>query len=96
MNSSISSTSSLLILSTESTTTKGQFQVDDTHNVRTHRARSSKSVQNAVYAYVRAIRALGRTKVNTSEVANALSLPVNQVNGVLESLRKKGVRALNG
>jgi hypothetical protein len=53
-------------------------------------------VQNAVYAYIRAVRALGRTEINTREVAAALSLPVVKVDGAISSLKKKGVRVLNG
>jgi biotin operon repressor len=52
-------------------------------------------VQNAVYAYIRAIRALGRTQINTTEVADALSLSVAEVNGAISSLGKKGVRVSN-
>jgi hypothetical protein len=83
-----------LVLSTESTT-KEQFQVNNIpHDHRPIRA--NKRVENAVYAYIRAIRALGRTNVATSEVADALSLPVAQVNLAISALKKKGVRALNG
>ena len=91
-----SSTSTLnhLVLSTESAT-REQFQVSDTPRVRRPR-RASASVQNAVYAYIRAIRALGRTKITTSEVADALSLSVADVNRAISSLEKKGVRVLNG
>ncbi len=96
MNYNTSNTLNQLILSTESTTTRGQFQVNDTLNVRLRKARTNKNVQNAVYAYIRAVRALGRTKINTTEVADALSLPVAEVNGALSSLKKRGVRAFNG
>lgn len=91
-----SSTSTLnrLVLSTESTT-KGQFQVSEVARVR-RPVRANKNVQNAVYAYIRAVRALGRTKITTAEVADALSIPVVEVNGALSSLKKRGVRALNG
>jgi hypothetical protein len=92
---SSSNTLSRLILSTETTTT-GQVQVTDIPAVRRRPAHSGKNVQNAVYAYIRAVRALGRTGINTREVANALALPINEVNGALSSLRKKGVIALNG
>jgi DNA-binding MarR family transcriptional regulator len=90
-----SSTNTLnrLVLSTESTT-KEQFQVNDAPRVR-RPTRASKSIQNAVYAHIRAIRALGRTEINTSEIADALSLPVAEVNRAISSLKKKGVKALN-
>jgi hypothetical protein len=91
---SSTSTSSRWILSTESTT-PGQFVVSDIHHVR-RSVRANKSVQNAVYAYIRAVRALGRTKITTPEVADALSLTLAEVNGALSSLKKRGVRTLNG
>jgi DNA-binding MarR family transcriptional regulator len=97
-NPSTSSTSSRLALSTESTT-KDQFQVDEMPSVRRTRTRaplSRKNVLNAVYAHIRAIRALGRTEVNTSDIAEALSLPVAEVNRAVSSLKKKGVKASNG
>jgi hypothetical protein len=94
MNSS-SHTLNRLILSTE-TTTRGQVQVSATSNVRRRQIRAVKNVENAVYAYIRAIRALGRTKITTGEVADALSLSAAEVNNALSSLRKKGVKALNG
>jgi hypothetical protein len=91
-----SSTSTLnrLVLSTESTT-REQFQVSEISRVR-RPMRANKSVQNAVYAYIRAVRALGRTEINTREVAAALSLPVVEVNGALSSLKKRGIRLSNG
>ena len=49
---------------------------------------------NAVYGYIRAIRALGRTGVNTSEIAAALSLPISTVNRAVSALRSQGVRVL--
>jgi|HubBroStandDraft_5_1064220.scaffolds.fasta_scaffold1207243_1 hypothetical protein len=90
------STLSHLILSTDSST-KEQFQVNETPRVHRRLAgASAKKVQNAVYAYLRAIRALGRTGINTGDVAMALSLPVGDVNKALSALKKKGVRVLNG
>jgi hypothetical protein len=89
-----STTLNRLVLSTESTS-QGQVQVSDVPRIR-GRMRASKGVQNAVYAHIRAIRSLGRTQINTSEIAAALSLPVAEVNRAISSLKKKGVRALNG
>jgi len=89
-----SNTLKRVILSTESTTS-GQIQFSFAPRAR-RSARANTSVQNAVYAYIRAVRALGRTEINTSEVAAALSLSVAEVNSALSSLRKRGVKALNG
>jgi hypothetical protein len=53
---------------------------------------SSRAAERAVYAYIRAVRTLGRTRIDTDEIAAALRLPVEQVNETLHALRKKGVR----
>jgi DNA-binding GntR family transcriptional regulator len=90
---SSTSTLNLLVLSTESTT-KEQVPVNDVPHTR-RSARTSKSVENAIYAYIRAIRALGRNKINTSDIAEALSLSVSEVNHAISALEKKGVKILN-
>lgn len=51
-----------------------------------------KAVENAVYGYIRAIRALGRTDVNTAEIAKALAIPLKQVDLAASKLRNKGVK----
>ena len=51
-----------------------------------------KKVENAVYGYIRAVRALGHTYVNSLEVARALSLPVTDVEAAMQNLSDKGVR----
>lgn len=53
-----------------------------------------KAIENAVYAHIQAIRGLGRSQINTSEIADALSLPVQEVNLAIESLREKGIKTL--
>jgi hypothetical protein len=54
--------------------------------------RSSKSVEAAVYGFVRAVRALGKTQINTADIAKALGLPVSKVDEVLPKLIGKGIR----
>jgi hypothetical protein len=54
----------------------------------------NKKVVNAVYGHIRALRTLGRVRVSSREIANALSLPVNEVSMALKILRNKGVRAI--
>jgi hypothetical protein len=94
MNSS-TNTANHWVLSTDSTTTRGHFEVSESPDA--HRTvRSQRNVENAVYGYIRAVRALGRTKISTAEVARALALSVSEVNSVLASLKGKGVRASNG
>jgi hypothetical protein len=52
----------------------------------------SKALENAVYSYIRAVRALGREQVTASEIASALSLSVSDVVKALVALRNKGVK----
>ena len=56
--------------------------------------RTSKAIENAVYSHIRAVRTLGRTQINTSEVADSLSLPIADVNRAIDALKRKGVRPL--
>jgi hypothetical protein len=90
-----SSTNTLncLVVSSDSAT-KELIQVHSVPSAR-RSVRSSKSTENAIYAYIRAIRSLGRKEINTIEIADALSLPIAAVDLALASLRKKGVKTLN-
>ncbi len=95
---SSTNTLSRLVLSTDSSEGE-QFTISVVNSPRPrvrHSSRSGERVQNAVYAHIRAIRALGRTQINTAEVADALLLSVAEVNRAISSLEKKGVRVLNG
>jgi hypothetical protein len=56
------------------------------------RRKPSKDVEKAVYGYLRAIRALGRTDLNVSDVAAALNIAVPLVIAALGALRSKGVK----
>lgn len=60
--------------------------------IRSKPRRSVQAVDNAVYSHIRAIRALGRKTLNTSDIADALSLPTNEINQSIERLKKKGIR----
>lgn len=53
---------------------------------------SKKELRLAILAHIKAIRTLGRTEINTQEIADALSIPVQEVNDALEALKKHGVR----
>lgn len=55
---------------------------------------ANKKIENAVYAYIRAVRALGRTSIGASEIADALSLSVNEVKAALDALTDKGVKVI--
>lgn len=75
------------------TTTGDSITVDSTHVDRAQRI--SRNIENAIYAYIQAVRALGHTTLNTIQIAEALSLPAATVEQALESLKKKGVKKLN-
>src|SRR5262245_37390849 len=52
------------------------------------------NLEDAVYAHIHAVRSLGRTQINTAEIAAALGINVGRVSEVLSRLRAKGVRTL--
>jgi CRP-like cAMP-binding protein len=65
----------------------------DRRNRQHHEGRANQeSLERATYAYVQAIRALGRKEVTTVEIANALNLSVIEVEATLAALKKKGVK----
>ncbi len=53
---------------------------------------SDKKLEAAIYGHLRAMRALGKTVIDTANVAEALSLPVSTVNEVVVRLQKKGIK----
>ena len=56
--------------------------------------RDRKRIEGAVYDYIQAVRALGRTRITTVEIARALRLPVTAVDRTVANLRHKGVKVL--
>jgi hypothetical protein len=58
------------------------------------RPRRDRAIQHAVYAYIRARRALGHTRVNSLEIAEALGINPGRVHEVLDSLRARGVKVV--
>jgi DNA-binding MarR family transcriptional regulator len=87
------STVNRVVLSNDSGTGE-QFQVSVINRNR-RKPRANKAIENAVYAHLQALRALGRITLNTVEVAAALSLAVADVNKAVASLSKKGVKPAN-
>jgi len=53
---------------------------------------SKKQLHLAILSHIKAIRTLGRTEINTQEIADALCISVQEVNDALEVLKKQGVR----
>ena len=52
----------------------------------------TQNIEGAVFAHIKAVRALGHTEVNTDQIAAALSVPVSAVNAAITKLRDKGVK----
>ena len=55
-------------------------------------SKKEKKIEAAVYSHIKAIRALGRTVINTVEIDESLSLPIEDVNRIVSRLKEKGVR----
>jgi hypothetical protein len=51
-----------------------------------------RDIERAVYGHIRALRALGRTRIDTAEIAQALDLPLKAVEQTLGNLAQKGVK----
>jgi hypothetical protein len=58
-------------------------------NVLSH---SQKNIESAVYGHIRAVRALGRTTVDSHGIARALGLSPAAVTQALQNLADKGVK----
>jgi biotin operon repressor len=50
------------------------------------------ALEKAVYAHIRALRALGRVSVNTAEIASALNVSISEVESTIQALLRKGVK----
>jgi hypothetical protein len=61
-------------------------------SLATKKGGPSRNIESAVYGYIRAMRTLGRTSLNTDEIATALGLSKEQVNMSVKELRNKGVK----
>jgi len=53
-----------------------------------------KKLVDAVYAHVRALRSLGQTRINTADIADALSLNRREVERAISALEDRGVRTI--
>ena len=65
------------------------------HFVAARRSRAQSvpaEIEDAVLTHIRALRKLGFTSVNTASIASALSLPLPDVDAVINGLRRKGVQ----
>ncbi len=88
-----SSSSGRFVTSTSSTSTS-HVTVRGDGRLKRKRPVSDKDVEAAVYAYVRAVRALGRTSINTLEISKSLEIPLAKVEKTVSELRSKGIKTL--
>jgi DNA-binding MarR family transcriptional regulator len=78
----------------KATSSAGEYriQIGDIRRKKGGRVKSAKSIESAVYAHIQAVRALGKTHINTAEIAEALGLPLSAVARTITALRQKGVK----
>ena len=74
--------------------TGDSIQVGSVGGIRQTKPKTEKEIEGAIYSHIRAIRTLGKTKINTQEIAESLSLSVKDVNRAIMRLKNKGVRIL--
>lgn len=75
---------------TTGSTTHSELAVP--RRVSKSKKRDRKDLVAAVYAYIKAVRALGRTIVNSKEIANALDVSVKDVEQAAKQLKERGVK----
>lgn len=55
---------------------------------------ADKTVTDSVLQYIRAVRRLGRTRISTKDIADALHVPHSAVVAAAKALRDEGVKGL--
>jgi hypothetical protein len=78
--------------STSAATLKNVGVVVQQSKART--ATSTKKIENAVLTYVKAMRSLGHTRTGTEAIARALDLPRRDVDAVVRTMGKHGVKVV--
>lgn len=53
-----------------------------------------KETEAAVYGHIKAMRVLGHIRINSVDIARALSLPISDVEEAMRKLGDKGVRII--
>jgi hypothetical protein len=79
-----------------STTTAGAVHTVQGTSQGPISTKTMKNIESAVYSHIQAVRALGRTRTDTSEIARALGLTQSTVEKTISSLTQRGVRVING
>lgn len=90
-----SSSSARFLTSTKSTSTSDVTTVRGIYMQGRKRPVADKDMEAAVYAHVRAVRALGRTTINTLELSRSLGLPLAKVEKAVSNLRSKGIKIVS-
>ena len=70
----------------------GAYSVERPQQARARQGAVQKQIVAAVYAHIKAVRSLGRTGINTADIARALGLPLHEVERAVAALQTKGVR----
>ena len=87
----VTSTADRAVTSTSSSTA-GTVSIAITSVGSLASPRSLADIESAVFSHIQAVRTLGRSEINTAEIAQALSLPQELVIAAVARLRGKGVR----
>lgn len=75
------------------TTTSGAYEIVSFAGLPVAKRKNDRpETENAVYAYIQAMRGLGRNTINTVEIAKALHLSVPVVHSAIAKLQSKGVK----
>ena len=61
---------------------------------RAQKRSAPDEIERAVFAHIQAVRALGRTRINTADIALALGLPTKSVERAVAKLKDKGVKVI--
>jgi len=69
-----------------------EIRVESVEGIRQTEPKTEKEIEGAVSSYIRAIRTLGKTKINIRKMAESLSLSVKDVNRAIIRLKNKGMR----
>jgi hypothetical protein len=89
----VTSSSSAQITTTSTTTAMNDLRIEVAGWDAA--AKAQKAVETAVYGYVRSLRALKRTAVTATEIAQALGLSQTEVEQALAALQQKGIKPLS-
>lgn len=89
------STSSSAFTFAEPTAATGSSVVESNEQPHAGGRARRRAIEGAVYAHIRAVRALGRQEINTVEIASALGLPQRDVEDAVAALASKGVKKVH-